>query len=142
MFVCGLLIWWSARGWTTVAEGHNARHTRAQLERLVGSLDEVIDGLGDWHDATEHLEWVRKRVCEVLAECDAPVLEYIEEVEELPDGAVIRDVNGLVAEYQHAFGPTWWATIAGSGYRTDFGFASHDLALPVTVLYNPDADRD
>ena len=33
--------------------------------RLIHKLDETADGLGDWHDATEYVQWARKEVQEI-----------------------------------------------------------------------------
>ena len=33
--------------------------------RLIRKLDETSDGLGDWHDATEYIDWARKEVQEI-----------------------------------------------------------------------------
>ncbi|MFB7860137.1 hypothetical protein [Rhodococcus qingshengii] len=69
-------------GWQGAEEDHPAhvalvveQHTNGQaaklaeavqgMWRLIRKLDETSDGLGDWHDATECIDWARKEVQEI-----------------------------------------------------------------------------
>jgi hypothetical protein len=35
---------------------------RTAMSKLMDKLDETSDGLGDWHDATEYIDWARSEV--------------------------------------------------------------------------------
>ena len=48
-------------------ESLTAQHTNTTnaLSRLITKLDNTADGLGDWHDATEYIEWARREVQDI-----------------------------------------------------------------------------
>lgn len=46
-----------------------------ELEKLIRKIDETTDGLGEWHEATEWLEWVRKEVQRILKDSRPHVVE-------------------------------------------------------------------
>lgn len=48
-------------------ESLTAQHatTTDALTRLIRKLDSTADGLGDWHDATEYIEWARREVQDI-----------------------------------------------------------------------------
>jgi hypothetical protein len=44
-----------------VAEAKLAE-ARTSMSKLMDKLDETSDGLGEWHDATEYVDWARREV--------------------------------------------------------------------------------
>nr|WP_296764115.1 hypothetical protein [Rhodococcus sp. (in: high G+C Gram-positive bacteria)] len=42
-------------------------NTQESLRRLMRHLDDTADGLGDWHDGTEYVEWARSEVQKIYA---------------------------------------------------------------------------
>lgn len=106
-----------------------------ELEKLIRKIDETTDGLGEWHDATEYLEWVRKEVQGILKASRPRVVETVEELDALPVHAVIRDRHGRIHE-------RWDPAVEGDHGWVRSGWAFNDVAaiplVPATVLYLPE----
>ncbi|NKS17333.1 hypothetical protein GS490_13485 [Rhodococcus hoagii] len=104
-----------------------------ELERLIRKIDETTGGLGEWHDATEYLEWVRKEVQRILNASRPRVVETVADLDDLPKGSVVITEQGGVYEAgDPGFDRDWWET------GQEWTQASMDLALPATVLYLPE----
>lgn len=100
-----------------------------ELEKLIRKIDETTDGLGEWHDATEYLEWARKEVQRILNASRPRVVETAEELEALPHRVIVESSAGSIAarfDDEH-----------GVIFGDDRPFPWMRLALPVTVLRMP-----
>ncbi|WP_175271493.1 hypothetical protein [Prescottella equi] len=105
-----------------------------QLEKLIRDIDETTDGLGEWHDATEYLEWVCKEVQGILKASRPRVVETVEELRTLPQGSVVMwDDYGNQA-------------VAIIGEEGCIGHTANDywnsqmdrIGLPATVIHMPE----
>ncbi|NKS02569.1 hypothetical protein GS528_16420 [Rhodococcus hoagii] len=102
-----------------------------ELEKLIRKIDETTDGLGEWHDATEHLEWVRKELQGILNTSHPRLVETVEELDALPAGTVIRTDNTFPLEkVPNEFGTPW---AYGAKLCTN-----RSVQLPATVLHLPE----
>lgn len=109
-----------------------------ELEKLIRKIDETTDGLGEWHEATEYLEWVRKEVQRILIASRPRVVETVEELDALPVGSVVLDKAGdvgkLICDYSNdPAGELLWEL---AGYGATFG--ASDVDLPATVIHLPE----
>lgn len=100
-----------------------------ELLRLIRQIDETIDGLGEWHEATEWLEWVRKEVQRIMNASRPQVVESVDQLVALPVGSVVLTEQGGV--YELAWREAWMET----GDHNPHGH--EDLSLPAAVLYTP-----
>lgn len=104
-----------------------------QLEKLIRSLDETIDGLGEWHDATEYLEWVRKEVQQILNATRPRVVETIDQLASLRDGTWIRDRAGDVGEKRD-----WPLDLAVHYPKLGHWKTNATIPVPALVLWTPE----
>ena len=98
-----------------------------ELEKLIRKIDETTDGLGEWHDATEYLEWARKEVQRILNASRPRVVETIEELEALPDGSIVLDRKSRL----------WRTYRDGDHDCVDLVGIPSEVPLPATVIHLP-----
>lgn len=108
---------------------------QGELLRLIRKIDETTDGLGEWHEATEYLEWVRKEVQRILNASRPRVVETIDQLASLPDGTAIHNANGTLGELSTVGGVrvAFWA-----GNECEDELIEPWTGLPATVLYLPE----
>jgi len=105
---------------------------RDQLAQIIE--DHYYDGRSGWISYENRQKAIERMANKILAAGFRPparVVTTVEELDALPEGTVIRDREGTVAE-------SW----DGVWHSSEGGCYGHEiLALPATVLYEPEEDE-
>lgn len=104
-------------------------------ERIAEILREQYPGPCDCGTCTA--VWAH-HVAGILNEEFHPVIETVEHLDALPDGAVIHVLHKITASSVEKRYDRWWPNRSSAPFHHGF----RDELLPARVLYNPEADRD
>ncbi|WAY18420.1 hypothetical protein OF855_24595 [Mycolicibacterium fortuitum] len=81
------------------------------------------------------LDWIRHVTAKIDAELH-PVIETVEQLDALPEGAVIHVPHTLTASSVEKRYDRWWPNRSAAPWHHGF----RDELLPARVLYTPEAE--
>jgi hypothetical protein len=112
------------------------RHMNISDEAVEAAVDALVGStLGDRHgiNGEEFVEAARLALEAAAPHLMAPrVLSAVDELDDLPEGAMVRTDAGFYLKEALRHGISTWVTTNEQYY-----FKTDDIPLPATVIYNP-----